>query len=96
MSDELARKRFTEFKERGGQIPNTELDQFWTTLSPITIDEMIGEWKGGEFRYRSSDKWRAAESQLVREDDQLIDRRPADRVSRRRWQQVQQREARQG
>jgi Domain of unknown function (DUF4334)/GXWXG protein len=45
----LARKQFTELKERGGPIADTELDDFWATLQPATIDGMIGEWKGGEF-----------------------------------------------
>ena len=39
----LARKKFTEFKERGGPIANTELDDFWASLEPATIDGMIGE-----------------------------------------------------
>ncbi|BBX64038.1 hypothetical protein MSAS_32120 [Mycobacterium saskatchewanense] len=46
----LARKKFTEFKERDGEIADGELDDFWSSLEPATIDEMIGEWKGGEFR----------------------------------------------
>ena len=45
----LARKQFTEFKERAGHIADTELDDFWAALQPATIDGMIGEWKGGEF-----------------------------------------------
>ena len=45
----LARKHFTEFKERSGNVPDAELDDFWATLPPVKIDEMIGEWKGGEF-----------------------------------------------
>ena len=45
----LARKKFTAFKERGEHIADDELDDFWATLAPATIDEMIGEWKGGEF-----------------------------------------------
>jgi hypothetical protein len=45
----LARKKFTEFKERGGGVPDTELDDFWATLEPATIEGMLGEWKGGEF-----------------------------------------------
>jgi hypothetical protein len=44
----LARKAFTEFKERG-DITDAELDDFWATLAPTTIDELIGEWKGGDF-----------------------------------------------
>jgi hypothetical protein len=59
VSDDLARKRFTELKERAGQrlatgprrvfIPDADLDGFWATLEPATIDFMIGEWEGGEF-----------------------------------------------
>jgi hypothetical protein len=44
-----ARARFTNFKQRGDAISDTELDQFWSTLAPATIDGMIGEWKGGDF-----------------------------------------------
>ncbi|OBI38084.1 hypothetical protein A5709_13670 [Mycobacterium sp. E1386] len=47
---DLARKQFTEFKEREGEIPDTELDDFWAGLEPATIEGMLGEWKGGEFR----------------------------------------------
>jgi hypothetical protein len=49
MTNELARKMFTELKERPGQILDAELDAFWATLKPATVDFMIGEWKGGEF-----------------------------------------------
>ena len=59
MSDNLARKKFTELKERAGQrlvsgtsrvfIPDAELDGFWATLEPASIDFLIGEWIGGEF-----------------------------------------------
>ena len=49
MSDELARKRFTEFTERTDRIESGELDDFWSTLKPATIEDMIGEWKGGAF-----------------------------------------------
>jgi len=45
----LARKKFTEFKERGDQISDAELDDLWGSLEPATVDFMIGEWKGGEF-----------------------------------------------
>jgi hypothetical protein len=47
MSD--AHDTFTAFTERNEQIPDAELDTFWATLAPATIDFMIGEWKGGEF-----------------------------------------------
>ena len=47
---ELARKKFTEFKERSGEIADAELDEFWAELAPATIDGMLGEWTGGEFQ----------------------------------------------
>jgi hypothetical protein len=49
MTNALARKLFTELKERDGLIADAELDEFWTTLEPATIDFMIGEWRGGGF-----------------------------------------------
>ncbi|HET9890586.1 MAG TPA: DUF4334 domain-containing protein [Mycobacterium sp.] len=47
---DVARKKFTEFKERGGDIADSELDEFWAELAPATIEGMLGEWKGGEFQ----------------------------------------------
>jgi Domain of unknown function (DUF4334)/GXWXG protein len=47
MSD--ARKTFAEFVARDEQIPDAELDDFWATLKPLTVAELIGEWKGGAF-----------------------------------------------
>ncbi|BCQ06829.1 hypothetical protein JMUB5695_00239 [Mycobacterium heckeshornense] len=49
MNDGLARKKFTEFKERNGRISDAELDEYWASLQPATIADMIGEWRGGEF-----------------------------------------------
>src|ERR1700741_3774842 len=49
MSDALARKKFAEFTERTGAITDAELDDYWASLQPATIDAMLGEWKGGEF-----------------------------------------------
>jgi GXWXG protein/uncharacterized protein DUF4334 len=45
----LARKTFTDLTARTDVIPDAALDAFWTTLEPVSIDFMIGEWKGGEF-----------------------------------------------
>ena len=42
-----ARKKFTDFKERS--VSDAELDDYWATLEPATIEGMIGEWSGGEF-----------------------------------------------
>ena len=49
MTDDLARKRFTELAERTEPIADTELDDFWASLQPVSIDFLLGEWKGGEF-----------------------------------------------
>ncbi len=49
MSDALARKKFSEFKDRGELITDAELDDYWASLPPATIDGMLGEWKGGAF-----------------------------------------------
>jgi Domain of unknown function (DUF4334)/GXWXG protein len=49
MTNTPARKQFTEFKQRTKPILDAELDKFWSTLEPATIDFMIGEWAGGEF-----------------------------------------------
>jgi hypothetical protein len=45
-----ARTTFTALKERTGEIPDAELDAFWATLAPASIEFMIGEWAGGEFQ----------------------------------------------
>jgi Domain of unknown function (DUF4334)/GXWXG protein len=49
MSDALARKKFEEFKERTELITDAEIDDYWATLQPATLDGMLGEWKGGAF-----------------------------------------------
>ncbi len=49
MTDELARKRFTDFKERAEPISDAELDDYWATLQPATIEGMLGEWRGDGF-----------------------------------------------
>ncbi|MEB3070599.1 DUF4334 domain-containing protein [[Mycobacterium] vasticus] len=49
MNDDLARTTFTAFKERTGTIADAELDEFWATLPPATVDGMLGDWRGGEF-----------------------------------------------
>ena len=48
-STRTARETFTELTARTEQISDAELDAFWATLPPATIDFMLGEWKGGEF-----------------------------------------------
>ena len=49
MTDDLLRTTFTGLAQRTGLIPDAELDDFWATLEPASIEFMLGEWKGGEF-----------------------------------------------
>lgn len=44
-----ARATFDRLAARTDQLTDAELDEFWATLEPTTVDFMIGEWKGGEF-----------------------------------------------
>lgn len=46
----VAREKFAEFRQRRDRIADAELDDFWAALPPATIDTMLGEWSGGEFR----------------------------------------------
>ncbi len=43
-----ARERFDELKQRTAPIPYAELEEFWSTLEPVPIEFMIGEWRGGD------------------------------------------------
>ena len=43
-----ARARFDELRQRVSPIPYDELDEFWSTLAPVSVDFMTGEWKGGD------------------------------------------------
>ena len=95
MTDTLARKLFTEFKARTGQIPDAELDGFWATLEPASIDFMIGEWKGGEFDtgHRSTASCQSSTGSARRS---IPHRRETAGLPRRRRQQVLQHRARKG
>ena len=42
-----ARTLFDELKHTA-LIPYGDLEAFWATLAPVTIEFMIGEWKGGD------------------------------------------------
>lgn len=42
-------KTFNELISQKEKIPEEELENFFSSLEPITIEEMIGEWKGGYF-----------------------------------------------
>lgn len=44
-----ARTTFDALRARTDTIADAELDAFWATLPPATLEQMIGEWRGGEF-----------------------------------------------
>ncbi|MGW4232248.1 DUF4334 domain-containing protein [Streptomyces sp. NPDC004980] len=48
-----ARTRFQELRElreQDGLIPTLQLDEVWAALATVRPDEILGDWKGGEFR----------------------------------------------
>jgi hypothetical protein len=83
----LARKKFTEFKERD-HIADTELDDFWAALQPTTMDGMIGEWKGGEFVTGHKMNGQLEKAGWFGKDVQVGQRRAAPGVRGRRREQV--------
>ncbi|HET7740822.1 MULTISPECIES: DUF4334 domain-containing protein [unclassified Mycolicibacterium] len=40
---------FANLVARTDVIADADLDAFWATLEPASIEDMLGEWKGGEF-----------------------------------------------
>lgn len=40
---------FANLVARTDVIAEADLDAFWATLEPASIEDMLGEWKGGEF-----------------------------------------------
>ena len=42
-----ARERFDELR-RTVRIPYDDLEQFWSTLQPVVVDFMIGEWRASD------------------------------------------------
>ncbi|MER7055523.1 DUF4334 domain-containing protein [Streptomyces sp. NPDC000351] len=44
-----ARARFQALRETQGPVEATELDLVWTQLDTVRPEEILGEWKGGEF-----------------------------------------------
>ncbi|USQ85324.1 DUF4334 domain-containing protein [Streptomyces phaeoluteigriseus] len=45
-----ARARFQELREKDGMVSPAELDQIWAALATVRPEDILGEWKGGEFR----------------------------------------------
>ncbi|MEU9204843.1 DUF4334 domain-containing protein [Streptomyces sp. NPDC048332] len=50
MNEHEARARFQELREEDGPVSTAELDAIWAALATIRPEEILGEWRGGEFR----------------------------------------------
>lgn len=50
MNEPEARARFQELREKDGPVEPAELDSLWAALVTVRPEEILGEWKGGEFR----------------------------------------------
>ncbi|WP_372351051.1 DUF4334 domain-containing protein [Streptomyces sp. KL116D] len=44
-----ARTRFRSLRETEGPVEAAELDEIWAALATVRPEEILGEWKGGEF-----------------------------------------------
>jgi hypothetical protein len=44
-----ARARLQELREQEGRVAASELDAVWAALETVRPEEILGEWKGGEF-----------------------------------------------
>ncbi|MEU3788344.1 DUF4334 domain-containing protein [Streptomyces fructofermentans] len=44
-----ARARFHELREKDGPVSSLELDEIWAALATVRPEDILGEWKGGEF-----------------------------------------------
>ncbi|MEY2241706.1 DUF4334 domain-containing protein [Streptomyces sp. BF23-18] len=45
-----ARARFQGLRKRDGLVAPAELDEIWAALATVRPEEILGAWKGGEFR----------------------------------------------
>ena len=49
MNASKARARFWELRREEGRVSAAELDDIWAVLDTVRPEEILGEWKGGEF-----------------------------------------------
>jgi hypothetical protein len=45
-----ARTRFTQLRESEGQVADADLDEVWAAIEAVRPEEILGAWKGDEFR----------------------------------------------
>jgi hypothetical protein len=50
MDAEAARARVAAVREAGWRVSVEELDEVWSVLPPLAAEEIIGSWRGSEFR----------------------------------------------
>ncbi|MET1057023.1 MAG: DUF4334 domain-containing protein [Pedobacter sp.] len=44
------KEKFEEFKNSASDLNPKDLDNFFDSLEPITLEEILGEWKGGQLK----------------------------------------------
>ncbi|MEV6235667.1 DUF4334 domain-containing protein [Lentzea sp. NPDC051838] len=49
VTNELARKSLDEIRARTDRIDPAELDDVWAALEPVSVEDVLGEWKGTMF-----------------------------------------------
>lgn len=49
MDIDEARTLFSALRAKDSTVPAAELDGVWAALPTVLVDDVLGEWKGGEF-----------------------------------------------
>ncbi|MFJ4840989.1 DUF4334 domain-containing protein [Streptomyces sp. NPDC088746] len=49
MDTDEARTLFAALRAKDSAVPAEELDAVWAALPAVRVEEILGEWKGGEF-----------------------------------------------
>lgn len=50
MDADAARERIAAVRRDGGEVTIDELDEVWAALPAVRVEELLGSWRGGEFR----------------------------------------------
>lgn len=49
MDAEQARTRLAELRAQESGVLTAELDEIWATLPPVSVGEVLGQWRGDDF-----------------------------------------------
>ncbi|MCW3463931.1 DUF4334 domain-containing protein [Chitinophaga nivalis] len=49
------KEKFEQFKQNPANITSAILDTFFDELPPVTVETLIGDWKGGHFNFQSNE-----------------------------------------